>query len=449
MNDTKMSSEKSPEAQSQIEAVTQKKEEKPGPEQPPIRKAIQKFVTDMRAIADAFPVTIRAVQDVNAKAKADFEIFLENRAKKVPADNTDESKFEIAISQWPEFKEIFEKFIHSQAALVFIPRSSLTTLVSQFDAYVGHLLKAIFLMKPEAVNALGANISFKEVLDLGSIDDARDYIIEREIDSILRSSHYDQIKWFEDKLKIHLIKKYDKFCDFIETTERRNLFVHTDGRISRQYLKVCKSHGIDVNDDKKVGEILSVDRKYIEHANAVLFEVGVLLGHLAWRKLKKEEIRVSDSHLIEITYDSIKREKYDVAIRILEFVLNNFGKLESERTQLTHVINLANSYRLAGNKERCAELMKRHDWRAKGFEFRMAEAVLSENYSAATNLMERIGSAGEIDKEDYRRWPLFIGFRETPEFLKTFEKIFGETFAFTQPSPTHELELKADEVTQP
>ena len=47
------------------------------------------------------------------------------------------------------------------------------------------------------------------------------------------------------------------FKDFIEISERRNLFVHTGGIVSEQYIEVCKKYGCII--ENKVGDNLDVD----------------------------------------------------------------------------------------------------------------------------------------------------------------------------------------------
>jgi hypothetical protein len=43
--------------------------------------------------------------------------------------------------------------------------------------------------------------------------------------------------------------------------------------------------------------------------------------------------------------------------------------------------------------------------------------------------MERIGRGGELLRQDgYHDWPLFREFRGSPQFLATYQKIYGQSF---------------------
>lgn len=43
--------------------------------------------------------------------------------------------------------------------------------------------------------------------------------------------------------------------------------------------------------------------------------------------------------------------------------------------------------------------------------------------------MRRIGPNATPSKSDYRDWPLFKEYRQSDEFLNTFEEVFGEPFS--------------------
>jgi hypothetical protein len=43
--------------------------------------------------------------------------------------------------------------------------------------------------------------------------------------------------------------------------------------------------------------------------------------------------------------------------------------------------------------------------------------------------MKKIGKEGELIKEQaYHTWPLFKAFRTSPQFLKTYEEVYGRPF---------------------
>src|SRR5690606_26404612 len=119
-------------------------------------------------------------------------------------------------------------------SLVNFPRSLLVSLVSHFDAYVGRLIRAIYLRKPELLNSSERKLSFEELVRYDSIEAVREFVIEKEVESVLRGSHVEQFRWMERTYDVPLTKGLDSWPLFVELMERRNLFVHTDGIVSSQ-----------------------------------------------------------------------------------------------------------------------------------------------------------------------------------------------------------------------
>ena len=131
-----------------------------------------------------------------------------------------------------------------------LPNLFLLGLISAYDAFFSGLIRVVFLTRPELLSSSEKNISFRDLVELGSVDEARERIIEKEIETIMRSSHADQLSWLEKQLKIRLRKDLDIWPDFIEVCERRNLITHTDGIVSSQYITACREHGYEVAEIK-------------------------------------------------------------------------------------------------------------------------------------------------------------------------------------------------------
>jgi len=136
----------------------------------------------------------------------------------------------------------------------------------------------------------------------------------------------------------------------MEICERRNLLVHTDGIVSTQYLAVYREHNVDVK-DIEVGRRLSINTKYYERAVSVIFELGIKLTKVVWRKLAPSEIGVAADELNELAYRLIVKRKYIEAITFLRFGLFELKKHGEEATRKRMVVNLANAEKLGGNKE--------------------------------------------------------------------------------------------------
>jgi hypothetical protein len=58
--------------------------------------------------------------------------------------------------------------------------------------------------------------------------------------------------------------------------------------------------------------------------------------------------------------------------------------------------------------------------------FKIAKAVLDDDFDGAAKLMVKIGAEGDVPKAGYRDWPLFKEFRKSAVFHETFLRVFGE-----------------------
>lgn len=394
---------------------------------PAIGPELDLFCKHIDAIGDILVLTVMAVQQITQKTKEDLEKFEADYCE--VTRNGDERTVKIPSNFFNDWKRHSKTFEHFNLSRVLLPRSLLVSLISQYDAYLGKLLRAIFIRRPELLNASEKKISFDVLSQFKSIEAAREYILEKEVEAILRSSHADQFRWMESAFGLPLTKGLESWPAFIELTERRNLFVHTDGIVSSQYIAVCKLHKCMLDDDAREGARLNVPQKYFESAHHCIYEIGVKLGHVLWRKMFPDDRSAADIQFIRTTYDLIENGKYDLAIRLLDFASTEFKKFANEGNQLTITVNRAQAYKWKGDDDRCRRIMKAVDWSAKGDQFRLADSVLAEDWSRAAKIMRRIGKSGPVDQNDYRDWPLFKSWRKQQEFLDAYQEVFGEAFS--------------------
>src|SRR5690606_16202826 len=182
-----------------------------------------------------------------------FDKFVEDHAyDKTYDDEGDLVEFAVPEEFYGRYSIIKKTRMHSAIFSDLLPKMALVSLVSLFDAYLSRLIKNMFLVKPELLNSSDKSLKFSDLVEFDSLEDARSSVIGMEIESILRESHTDQFKWLEEKIKIPL-RDLDSWKVFIEITERRNLFVHADGLVNKQYLAICKNNGIKLDENLTKG----------------------------------------------------------------------------------------------------------------------------------------------------------------------------------------------------
>lgn len=264
-----------------------------------------------------------------------------------------------------------------------------------------------------------------------SIDAAREHIIAEEIESFLRNSHIEHFEWLESRLKIPLRKDLPSWATFVEVTQRQNLYVHCDGCISNQYLDICRNNGVAL-DGIAVGSPLKIDSKYFSQAFSSLFEIGVKLAHVTWRKLAPDQLEAADKTLNEVCFELLQNERYKLAHELLLFATSTLKKHSSALYRRMFVINraIASKFGSIGNPADCLGL---EDWSDCAVYFTLAKVVFEDQFDAAASIMKVIGPNGEmVNRAAYDSWPLFKSFRETNQFRDTYKELFGQEFVVEQ-----------------
>jgi hypothetical protein len=302
-------------------------------------------------------------------------------------------------------------------------------LFSAFDAFTGELVNAMYQKKPELFHTITRSVTLGEILQFESVDALKQDLLEKEIEAFRRESYTEQFEAFGRRFDLKLTS-FDRWSEFVEASQRRNLYTHADGKVSEQYLSVCEKAGYSFSKRPKVGEKLTLGPKYFFGTCELVMEVGLMLGQTLWRKVFEEEHEKADLHLNNVVYNALLHERWTYASRVSKFGLHPMIAHQSKDMQLRiRVVNSAIALKFGGDADQCQQLMNKFDWSASLREFRLAAAVLGDDFDGAARIMKEIGKAGEILSEPaYHVWPLFREFRASPQFLSTYEEIYGYGF---------------------
>lgn len=390
-----------------------------------LNENLHKLLRHLDSIKDTLPMTLLLLEPHNKKANTKFEEFIEKKAKEIENENGQKT---IAVRY--EDSKIFEQLSKnseiSGLAMKIIPESLFVSLISQYDAFLNKLLKILFKTRPEYINNSERELSFSQLNQFSSIEIAREYVIEKEVETILRKSHSEHFDYLENKLAITLRKDLPIWQTFIEITERRNLFVHCDGIVSNQYLKVCKDHKCDIS-NVNLNNRLNVDLKYFTKAYDCLYELSTKLTHTIWRKLIKDDLENADKSLNEICYSLLTSGQFDLADIILDFACKQ-TKHFNDSAKNIFIVNKALSSYLNLKEENAKKIIQSKDWSASSDDFKLANLIIIENFDEVFDLMKKIGNNGVVDKEHYKTWPLFYKLRKEEKFKETFKEIFNEEY---------------------
>jgi hypothetical protein len=350
----------------------------------------------------------------------------EHASDKVYSQDGNLEKFLLTGDRVARYRKLERRLSDSGIFTLLLPRMTIISLVSLYDAYLGRLIRVIFDVKPELLNASDRQLKFSDLVAFESIEAARNCIADLEVETILRQSHTEQFEWLEKALGVPLRKDLPAWSIFIELTERRNLFVHLDGVVNAQYLRVCARGGVKLPPECAVGSQLTVPPVYFAAACNCILEIGLKLNQVLWRKLVPTEMDKADGSLIDTSYELLVVRDFRLVEDLLRFAVKPPLKYACAENELYLKINLAIALKAQDKTQELAQLLDAIDFSALSDLFRLANSALRQDVSSAVAIMKRIGRAEKPDELAYRTWPLFRWLRQTAEFQDAFQEIFGE-----------------------
>lgn len=394
------------------------------PENLELHEIVDNYIHKLVALHEVFPYQMVMAASLSHDSAKKHKAFLDENGEKIEEDE-ETTSYKLDYQSVVRSSRLGKRSDRAKTVLDLLPRNFVVSYVSEYDAYLGQLITQILRFKPEIIDSKEKSISLSELVTLGSVEAARDKIFAKEVESVLRSSHSEQFSWVESAFSISLNKGLESWPLFIELTERRNLFVHCDGVVSEQYINICRRHKVDLDKDIVVGKRLQANKKYIKQSYEVLYEIGIKLSQVLWRKLSPSDIEKAESSLSHFTFELLIEENYRLAKKLLDFACCTLKKWGSEGSRLVYVINRAIAYKFSGDEEKCLSILDDEDWSACGDNYKLCVAVLRGDYELAKSIMHRIGSSGSVTEVDYAEWPCFKEFRASEEFTSAFTEVFG------------------------
>jgi len=314
-----------------------------------------------------------------------------------------------------EQKQLFSRF---SRGIKLLPKSFLVSAVSIYDSFVSKVIESILVQKDEIPNSLTFTFSFLDIKSFSSIEEIQKHIIRKEIDGLMRESHIEHLKWIEKKFDLNITEKNNFLPTFIEITERRNLFVHSDGIVNSYYLKNCKQHKVNVSGLSE-GKGLDCNQEYFSSSIKSLKVFGVILSQTIWRKVFPSEHKKANGFLIELTYNLILDREYETTIEILEYFISILEKQFDQEEKIILKINLAQSYKWLKKNDEMKKVLSDCDWSVYNSRYYIAYLTLIEKWDDLEKMLSDLRPTDELNALSFKEWPLFKRLRER-EFFSTW-----------------------------
>jgi hypothetical protein len=310
-------------------------------------------------------------------------------------------------------------------------RSALITLASHFEYLIAELLHSFYHLYPQALPSEERVLSLADLRTMGSIEDAENQLIEKEIDSLLRDTIEKQLDYFSSKrIRVDLDQLGEYKNWLIEIFQRRNLIVHNDGIVNKIYLSRVSEELLDSEIEN--GTRLDVTEDYLNKAIETIHISGIILTQLCWRKWQKDSIDPAESIYIDLLYESLQEHKYSFTKQLQNFSL----KLEytSDRIRRVAIVNHAIALRELNQQEELNKLLDTLDWSSCALEFRAAIFALKGDEENLLRILPKAIAANEIQRFHLEEWPLFEPFRESENFRKQIQESANENIILRKDS---------------
>lgn len=419
---------------------------------PPVAVAVARYVAALRGIgqtaAIALPHIAKWTLDEMETTQKKIEGFVPEPPKK--GDPPVTLEFE-SIPRFVEFTDAIRRIEELQQlkATAILSKSLFTQLFAEYDAFIGELLKSIYLKNDFLLKGIAREISLPELLEHKDLDSAKRAMLDKEIETFRRDSYVEQFSSLEKKFNLPL-RKFREWPAFVELSQRRNILTHNGGLVSDQYLVVCDREGHAFEERPAVGSDLQVSFEYFARALRLLTKVGLMLGYTLWNKVFPKEADTLHNELNEMIFQSLRQKRWALVADLTDFVLNDAMKKGISDVDLRiRVVNSAIGLKFAGKDVDARRLLNSIDWSASYRDFKLALAVLEERFDEAISIMKSIGKRGEIvDQHGYHTWPLFWKFRERADFYAAYLEIYDQPFAERLETPDGSLEAHAARPTE-
>lgn len=162
----------------------------------------------------------------------------------------------------------------------------------------------------------------------------------------------------------------------VEIAERRNLFVHHNGVVSQRYLEIANRTG----EKEILNRQFRVSKTYLLDAIDTLYVSGFILIQKSWRAWTSGHHKKADQQYVNVLFNLLSQERYDVAIRLSVFAAQ--FKMQWHESQMV-AINHAIALRDTGQKDEMLDVLRPLDLSSASKAVEIALHILHERYDIA------------------------------------------------------------------
>lgn len=303
------------------------------------------------------------------------------------------------------------KLYQATETLKLISEKVITGAIQIFEKYFERLLWRLITIKPEAY--LHDKVISYDKLISSDLQKLKNQLIGSEVEKLMHGVS-ETISKINKIHKLHLENFQDLWDSYIEMDLHRNIIVHNNGKVNKDYLDAVPNKYKNV----KIGEQIKCDRKIIEQKTNNLIKFGYLLFYLLGES--SNELTV----LEDTAFDFLQKEQWELAEFAYELLEKT--KLTTHANKLNYVINKLNSKKHIYGLETVRKEIEDLDISGMQQLYEIAKNLLLENNDKVTEELEKC-YPDTYNSYLICTWPIFIEYRKTKEY-KDFQEKHKEDF---------------------
>ncbi|WP_164219357.1 hypothetical protein [Virgibacillus sp. YIM 98842] len=304
--------------------------------------------------------------------------------------------------------------VRSHTELLY--KSSLITLAVNFELLITNILQYRAYNYPASININKKTLTLSEIEKIGSIEEAKNYLVEQHVTDIMRQSNESWIKHIKSNFSITLEKELQDYEKIInEVFNRRNLIVHGGGEVNNIYLTKVDEK---LREGIKKGDKIKIDKEYILSSIDIFRVYGLSLMYTCWMSLEKENeerVRIGQEYAFEL----LRKEKYFLAQLLYKTILKD--KLSQEMEYLIK-INYWQTFKWQGEFFKVKSEVEEIDFSASKSIYQMCKNLLLDNNTTAIENLESVLISEDYTMMDLLDWPIIQPLYDKEKFQQILER---------------------------
>lgn len=301
-------------------------------------------------------------------------------------------------------------------------KSILINMCISFESLVLNILKEYFLYAPNPQLNLKKSITYEELLLIGDIDSAKDYLIDIQLDDLFRKNF---LEWIDQTINMLSAKKNKIYIEkqltsLSEMYQRRHIFVHNNGIVNSQYLKNTNSNKYNENDK------IDISITYIkEKIKDLKFVSWFIIDAYLKRHYQSNGEAFTKMNSLLVDY-------IDEECEAIPLIFKNYSEsssLDEEAEKIANV-NYFLYYKFNGGLENYEKELDKFHTNHLSEDFQIAKVILSEDEDCLQKLENYIERLDDSDFFAIFDWPLLRATNDTEKVSdmmnKKLKKIIGE-----------------------